>query len=189
MATIHVDTELLRRLGSVFIQCNEQVNQFEGQIQNTVSQVQGDWQGVSRQRFEQIFQEWRTATTRIVTQGEDIGRHLQNTAQLFDNIDTQDAGGSTGMSGTPQPTGGSSGTSGNPQPTSGSSGTSGNPQPTSGSTGTSGNPQPTGGSTGTSGTPQPTGGSTGTSGTSQPTGGSTGTSGTQQDTSQHFTSP
>ncbi len=106
MAIIHIDTELLRRLGLIYIQCNEQVNQFDGQIQNIVSQVEGDWQGLSRQRFDQIFQEWRTAVSRIVVQGEDIGRHLQNTAQLFDNIDTQDGGGSIGASGSVGTSGG-----------------------------------------------------------------------------------
>jgi hypothetical protein len=36
-----------------------------------------------------MFQEWRGAADRIVAQGEEIGRHLQNTAQQFENVDTQ----------------------------------------------------------------------------------------------------
>ncbi len=90
MATIHVNTDLMRQLGQVFVQLNEQIsNQTEPQIQNRIGQLEGDWQGVSRQRFEQMFQEWRAATDRVVVQGEELGRHLQNTAQQFENVDSQ----------------------------------------------------------------------------------------------------
>jgi WXG100 family type VII secretion target len=90
MATIHVNTDLMRQLGQVFVQLNEQIsNQTEPQIQNRIGQLEGDWQGVSRQRFEQMFQEWRAAANRVVVQGEELGRHLQNTAQQFENVDSQ----------------------------------------------------------------------------------------------------
>ena len=80
----------MRQLGQVFVQLNELIgNQTEPQIQNHIGQLEGDWQGVSRQRFEQMFQEWRAAANRIVAQGEEIGRHLQNTAQQFENVDSQ----------------------------------------------------------------------------------------------------
>jgi len=89
MATIHVNTDQMRQLGQTFVQLNDQLqNQTEPQIQNHIGQLEGDWQGVSRQRFEQMFQEWRAAADRVVAQGEDIGRHLQNTAQQFENVDS-----------------------------------------------------------------------------------------------------
>ncbi len=88
MATIHVNTDLMRNLGQVFIQLNEQINsQIEPTIQNNIGQLESDWQGVSRQRFEQMFQDWRAATERVVATGEDIGRHLQDTAQRFESVD------------------------------------------------------------------------------------------------------
>jgi WXG100 family type VII secretion target len=90
MANIHVNTDQMRQLGQVFVNLNDQIgNQIEPQIQNYVGQLEGDWQGVSRQRFEQMFQEWRGAADRIVAQGEEIGRHLQNTAQQFEQVDSQ----------------------------------------------------------------------------------------------------
>jgi WXG100 family type VII secretion target len=88
MATIHINTDLMRQLGQVFVQLNEQVqNQTEGQINNYIGQLEGDWQGVSRQKFEQLFQEWRSAVSQLVANGEDIGRHLQNTATMFEQAD------------------------------------------------------------------------------------------------------
>ncbi|GAC1350663.1 MAG: hypothetical protein NVSMB27_35310 [Ktedonobacteraceae bacterium] len=88
MATIHVNTDLMRNLGQVFIRLNEQVaNEIEPQIQSHTSELEGDWQGVSRQRYEQLYQEWRAATQRVVMAGEDLGRHLQDTAARFEQVD------------------------------------------------------------------------------------------------------
>lgn len=88
MGVIHVNTDLMRQLGQVFVQLNDQIsNQIEPNIQNSTGQLEGDWQGISRQRFEQLIQEWRSATNQVVQVGEDIGRHLQNTAQQFESVD------------------------------------------------------------------------------------------------------
>ena len=88
MATIHVNTDVMRNLGQVFVQLNDSIqNQTEPQIQGHVGELESDWQGVSRQRFEQMFQDWRTAAQQLVARGEDIGRHLQYTAQQFEQAD------------------------------------------------------------------------------------------------------
>ena len=88
MGTIHVNTDLMRQLGATFLQLNEQIgSQIEPQIQGHVSQLESDWQGVSRQRYEQLYQDWRSATNQVVQAGEDLGRHLQNTAQAFEQAD------------------------------------------------------------------------------------------------------
>ena len=88
MGTIHINTDLLRQLGRIFYQLNEQINNnTEPQIQNTTSQVESDWQGVSRQRYEQMYQDWRSAAQRIVQTGEQLGTHLQDTATRFEQAD------------------------------------------------------------------------------------------------------
>lgn len=89
MATIHVNTDLMRQLGQVFVQLNDQLqNQTEPQIQSHIGSLESDWQGVSRQRFEQMFSDWRSAANQVVAQGEQIGQHLQNTATQFENVDS-----------------------------------------------------------------------------------------------------
>jgi len=88
MGTIHVNTDLMRQLGQVFVSLNDQVSgQVEPQIQGHMGNLEGDWQGVSRQKYEQLYQDWRASADRLVAQGEDIGRHLQYTAQLFEQAD------------------------------------------------------------------------------------------------------
>lgn len=88
MGVIHVNTDLMRQLGQVFVQLNDQIqNQIEPTIQNNTSQLESDWQGISRQRFDQLIQEWRSATNQVVQAGENLGQHLQNTATQFENVD------------------------------------------------------------------------------------------------------
>ena len=73
MGTIHVNTDLMRNLGQVFVQLNDQIgNQIEPQIQNHTSELESDWQGVSRQRYEQLYQQWRSATQQVVQAGEEL---------------------------------------------------------------------------------------------------------------------
>ena len=89
MATIHVDTELLRQLGQKFVQLNDQIQtQIEPQIQSVTGQLESTWQGQSRIRYEQMYQDWRAATNRIITTGEDLGRHLVSTATQFEQADS-----------------------------------------------------------------------------------------------------
>ena len=88
MATIHVNTDQMRQLGQTFVQLNDQIgNQIEPQIQNQTSQLENDWQGVSRQRYEQLYNDWRSATQRVVQAGDQIGQHLQHTAQRIEEVD------------------------------------------------------------------------------------------------------
>lgn len=88
MPSIHVNSDWMRQLGQIFVQLNDQIqNEIEPQIQNYTNQLESDWQGVSRQRFEQMYQQWLATIRQAVVQGEDIGRLLQNTAMLFDQAD------------------------------------------------------------------------------------------------------
>ena len=88
MGTIHVNTDMMRQLGTLFVQLNEQIQtQLEPQIQHLTSQLESDWIGVSRQHFDYALNEWRATATRLALNGEELGRHLQETATRFDNAD------------------------------------------------------------------------------------------------------
>jgi WXG100 family type VII secretion target len=88
MATIHINTDLLRQLGQHFTQLNDQIkNQIEPQINNLTGQLESEWQGQSRSTYDNLYSDWRATVERIVQNGEDLGRHLQNTAEQFEQID------------------------------------------------------------------------------------------------------
>ena len=88
MDTIPTKADLIRQLGIVFLRLNDQIgNQIEPQIQSDMGKLEGDWQDVSRQRYEQLYRQWHAAIKQFVQVGEDLGRHLQNTAQAFEQVD------------------------------------------------------------------------------------------------------
>jgi WXG100 family type VII secretion target len=88
MATIHVNTDVMRYVGRCFYQLNEQIeNNTIPAIRNGIAQLESDWQGVSRQHFEQLFHEWESHARQLVELGERIGQHLIRTADAFDQAD------------------------------------------------------------------------------------------------------
>lgn len=88
MGQIHVNTDLMRRLGMLFVQLNEQIaNQLEPQIQQAAAQLDSDWVGVSYQHFSSVLIDWRATVARLTTYGEELGQHLQETATRFEQAD------------------------------------------------------------------------------------------------------
>lgn len=88
MATIHVNTDVMRYVGRCFYELNEQIeNNTIPAIRNGIAQLESDWQGASRVRFEQLFHEWEAHARQLVELGEQIGQHLIRTADAFDHAD------------------------------------------------------------------------------------------------------
>ncbi len=88
MARIHIDTEIMRQLGQRFVEVSEYShNQLISELQSMTSQIEGDWQGVSRQRYDDLFQHWTQSAQSLLNWGQDIGHHLQTTAAQFDAAD------------------------------------------------------------------------------------------------------
>jgi WXG100 family type VII secretion target len=86
--TIHVNTDLMRLLGRRFLEISEYCQtQLITELQNISAQIEGDWIGVSRQRYDELFQQWRQSSQSLLTWGQEIGQHLNNTANQFDNAD------------------------------------------------------------------------------------------------------
>ena len=88
MGTIHVNTDLMRQLGNRFVQCNEFIrNQLIPELQSMSAQMEGDWVGVSRARYDELLQGWLQSATSLQNWGHDIGQHVYWTADQFDNAD------------------------------------------------------------------------------------------------------
>ena len=86
MGTIHVNTDLMRQLGNRFIQCNEYIrSQLLPDLQNLTGQMEGDWVGVSRARYDELLQGWTQSAYSLQNWGNDIGQHIYSTADQFDN--------------------------------------------------------------------------------------------------------
>jgi len=88
MGTIHANTDQIRQLGNQFVQCNEYIrNQLIPELQRLSASTESDWVGVSRVRYDDLFQHWIQSALSLERWGEDIGQHVYQTAQQFDNAD------------------------------------------------------------------------------------------------------
>jgi WXG100 family type VII secretion target len=86
--TIHVNTELLRDLGRRF-QLNSQFAQEKliDELRSLTAQTEGDWVGVSRIHYEELFAHWCQSAQSLIVWGQEIGLHLDKTAQYFETAD------------------------------------------------------------------------------------------------------
>jgi WXG100 family type VII secretion target len=88
MATIRVNTDTMRQLADCFHNINDNLEDNSiPQIKNSISQLDSDWQGASRARYEHLFHEWIHHAYKLSELGEEIARHLRHTADAFDNAD------------------------------------------------------------------------------------------------------
>jgi len=86
--TIHVNTEMMRQLGMRYQEnCEFCRVKMIAELQALTSQMEGDWVGISRIHYEELFQHWCQSAQSLITWGEEIGLHLSKTAEYFDNVD------------------------------------------------------------------------------------------------------
>jgi WXG100 family type VII secretion target len=78
----------MQQLGKRFSDWNEYIrDQMMSELRNLSSQLENDWQGVSRQHYDSLLQNWETNIQRLITQGDDMGQHLYRTADRFNQAD------------------------------------------------------------------------------------------------------
>lgn len=88
MPMIHVDTDVMRQLGKRFDEwCEYLRNDMMSQLRNLSGQLESDWQGVSRNHYDQTLNNWEQNVAGLLDKGEQLGEHLKNTANRFENAD------------------------------------------------------------------------------------------------------
>lgn len=88
MPTIHIDTEIMRQLGKRYQDwCDYLRNNMMSELRNLSGQLENDWQGVSRQHYDNLLQQWEQNVAGSLDSGTDLGSHLSNTANRFDQAD------------------------------------------------------------------------------------------------------
>lgn len=86
--TIHINTDLLRELGRRFeLNTLYAQDKIINELRAMTGQLEGDWVGVSRAHYDELFQHWCQSAQSLINWGHDIGLHLEKTAQQFDNVD------------------------------------------------------------------------------------------------------
>jgi WXG100 family type VII secretion target len=88
MTSIHINTDEMRQLaGSFEWWSNNLRNGMVPTLHQLTGQLEGDWQGVSRQHYDELIRVWQENAMNLINSAEDLSRHLMNTANQFENVD------------------------------------------------------------------------------------------------------
>ena len=88
MTKIHVDTDVMRQLAQAYLNWNNTLQtQMLPQLQGLMSQVEGDWIGVSRQDYDNQLQSWIQSLNSLIASGQSLENHVLNTANQFESAD------------------------------------------------------------------------------------------------------
>ena len=87
MARIRITPDQVRQVGSQFKQASQQSNEMVGRLQSTMSGMEGEWEGLTKERFYQEFQQWRTSMNQFVELLNGIGQQLDSIAARFEAAD------------------------------------------------------------------------------------------------------
>lgn len=88
MANIHINPDEMRQLaGSFEWWSNNLRDAMLPALQQLTGQLEGDWQGVSRQRYDELIRVWHQNAINLIISAEDLGQHLMNTANRFESVD------------------------------------------------------------------------------------------------------
>lgn len=87
MTRIRITPEQVRQVGNQFKQASAQSDQMVNQLRNTINSLQGDWEGMTKERFYGEFQQWATSMTQFVQLLNQIGQQLEAIAERFRGLD------------------------------------------------------------------------------------------------------
>lgn len=87
MARIKIAPEQVRQLSGQFKQASQQSQQIFNNLTNVVNQMQGEWEGMTQQRFFQEYETWKTSMTGFVQQLDSIAQQLDGVAARFESMD------------------------------------------------------------------------------------------------------
>jgi WXG100 family type VII secretion target len=87
MARIRVTPDQVRQVGGQFKQASTQSQEMVTRLQNTMTQLSPEWEGMSQQRFFQQYEQWRTSMNNYVQMLQQISQELEAIAVRFEQAD------------------------------------------------------------------------------------------------------
>jgi len=87
MARIKITPDQVRQVGGQFKQASQQSQEMVGRLQSTMNSMEGEWEGLTKERFYQEFQQWRTSMNQFVELLNNIGQQLDAIAARFEAAD------------------------------------------------------------------------------------------------------
>lgn len=88
MSRIKISPEQVRQLSGQFKQASQESQQIFNSLSSSVNNVQGEWEGVTQQRFFQEYEQWKTSMSQFVQLLDSIGAQLDTVAARFESVDS-----------------------------------------------------------------------------------------------------
>ena len=87
MARIKITPDQVRQVGNQFKQAGQQSQDMVSNLQSTMNGMEPEWEGLTKERFYQEYQQWRTSMTQFVELLNNIGQQLDAIAVRFEAAD------------------------------------------------------------------------------------------------------
>jgi len=84
---IRISPDQVRQVGNQFKQASQQSREMVSRLENTVNSLEPEWEGLTKERFYQEFQQWRTSMNQFVELLDGIGQQLDAIAARFEAAD------------------------------------------------------------------------------------------------------
>ena len=88
MSRIKISPEQVRQLSGQFKQASQESQQIFNNLSSSVNNIQGEWEGVTQQRFFQEYEQWKTSMSQFVQLLDSIGAQLDTVAARFESVDS-----------------------------------------------------------------------------------------------------
>lgn len=85
---MQITPKQVRRISDQFGQASQESQQMVSRLQNTMNGLAPDWEGMTKERFFQSYEQWRTSMTQFVQMLQQIGQELDNIATRFEQADS-----------------------------------------------------------------------------------------------------
>lgn len=87
MVRIRISPDQVRQAGNQFKQASQQSQDMISSLQNLMSSMEPEWEGLTKERFYQEYQQWKTSMTQFVELLNNIGQQLDAIAARFEAAD------------------------------------------------------------------------------------------------------
>jgi len=87
MARIKITPDQIRNVGGQFKQASQDSQAMVNRLQSTISGIEPEWEGLTKERFYQEFQQWKTSMNQFVELLNSIGQQMDAIAARFEAAD------------------------------------------------------------------------------------------------------
>lgn len=88
MSQIRVSPDQLRQLSGQFKTASQDSQNIMGNLESSVNNMQGEWEGATQQQFLQEFGQWKASMNQFTQLLDNISQELNNYATKLESIDS-----------------------------------------------------------------------------------------------------